>query len=240
MLISLTEAWKAVNLERHSLEGAKIMDSSLLLLEKGVLLDDSLMNRLLNKIIQIDKSFLGSSQFLYSSKSTFEGKYPDVAFNRGETTPRNFSYFHNVEMNYSTKLYFSLPWVSSDIEMDMYCLRINEYLKSNASFENYDNGDSNEIVNLLLRDGRKIAAHKSILSATSGKLAAAIEFEEILKRGTKSIENVEITVDIDFDVLRLLLEHCYNGSILSGLPFDRHNCCMILLRLAKVSYFFKV
>mmetsp|Transcript_23160 Transcript_23160/g.39588 ORF Transcript_23160/g.39588 Transcript_23160/m.39588 type:complete len:668 (-) Transcript_23160:1430-3433(-) len=86
---------------------------------------------------------------------------------------------------------------------------------------------------LLVADGEKLLAHKSIVSAKSGKLAAQIRFTEI--HAQECGGRISVHVDIPLLVAKMLLQHCYHGSIAFGLMKSPMKQCHQLLELALIA-----
>lgn len=87
----------------------------------------------------------------------------------------------------------------------------------------------------LVADGKKLLAHKSIVSARSGKLAAQIRFTE-KQAHTQQGCPLSVHVELPLLVAKMLLCHCYHGSSAFGLikssPLKQ---CHQLLEMALVA-----
>lgn len=82
----------------------------------------------------------------------------------------------------------------------------------------------------LIVQNEQILAHKSILSAKSGKLAAAIRFNE--SRLVNEDDVMSIQLHISLADAKILLAHIYHGSILYGWKSGPELKCHQLLELA--------
>jgi len=127
-----------------------------------------------------------------------------------------------------------LEWITeewSNVSLSCPWLQ-NELFKIETSYV-ADNGD----ICMLVVEGRQYKAHKSILKRKSGKLSAAISFHETrYKIDTESsTETLVIPLEISERSLRLLIEHIYHGSIISGLPCHPSACCELLFDLYYVA-----
>ena len=84
----------------------------------------------------------------------------------------------------------------------------------------------------LVVAGEKLLAHKSIISARSAKLAAQIRFTE---EQVTSNSRLEVQVDLSLLYAKMLLCHCYHGSIALGLIVSPLQQCNQLLELALIA-----
>ena len=87
----------------------------------------------------------------------------------------------------------------------------------------------------LLVQGTKLLAHKSIVSAKCGKLAAQIRFTESNTQELLQDRLVVQVGNISTLVAKMLLCHCYHGSILFGLRRTPADQCNQLLELATLA-----
>jgi len=78
-------------------------------------------------------------------------------------------------------------------------------------------------------------AHGKILSTKSKKLAAAIRFSSFCTQDANETSHVEIELDIRLKMACLLVQHCYHGSIVTGLSKNRRECCQELMELALIT-----
>ncbi|KAL7522528.1 hypothetical protein ACHAWX_007222 [Stephanocyclus meneghinianus] len=82
----------------------------------------------------------------------------------------------------------------------------------------------------LIVENEKIMAHKSIVSMKSGKLAAAIHFNEAQRE--MSNDRLSVQIDLPLALAKMLLTHIYHGSIVFGLNAIPSIQCHQLLELA--------
>lgn len=78
----------------------------------------------------------------------------------------------------------------------------------------------------LIVENETIIAHKSIVSARSGKLAAGIRFSEA--RQDIPAERLSVHIDLPLTLARMLLSHIYTGSIAFGLKSGQLLCYQLL------------
>lgn len=82
----------------------------------------------------------------------------------------------------------------------------------------------------IMTKSGKILAHKSIVASKSGKLAAAIRFNES-QRDDKH-EYISVQTDLAHKDAAIILAHIYHGSIVAGLKIGAIHQCHQLLELA--------
>eukprot|EP00804_Cyclotella_cryptica_P023811 CCRYP_011188-RA/>CCRYP_011188-RA protein AED:0.01 eAED:0.01 QI:82/1/1/1/1/1/3/535/1451 len=82
----------------------------------------------------------------------------------------------------------------------------------------------------LIVEDEKIIAHKSIVSTKSGKLAAAIHFNEAQRE--RNSDHLSVEIDLPVALAKMLLTHIYHGSIAFGLKTNPTTQCHQLLELA--------
>ena len=107
--------------------------------------------------------------------------------------------------------------------------------------ENITKSSGRNYINRLAEDefylvvgGQKLLAHKSIVSARSGKLAAHIRFTE--SHSQDSGDHILIKADqLPLFAAMMLLTHCYHGSITFGLKNSSMETCRQLLELALIA-----
>jgi len=87
----------------------------------------------------------------------------------------------------------------------------------------------------LVVDGEKLLAHKSIVSAKSGKLAAQIRFTKGHLQERPSSDRLAVHVDLPLLAAKMLLSHCYHGSITFGWMKSSLKQCHQLLEMALVA-----
>ena len=90
---------------------------------------------------------------------------------------------------------------------------------------------------IFLVEGKRLEAHKSILIQKCVKLEAAIRFGEMKQNIENDNDNsvLEIALDLPLRQFCFLIQHCYHGSICSGLPSDLTACCQEILDLYLLS-----
>ena len=83
--------------------------------------------------------------------------------------------------------------------------------------------------------GERLLAHKSIVSEKCGKLAAQIHFTESLQEISDDGDYLTVQIDLPLLEAKMLLSHCYHGSIAFGLKRAPIEQCSQLLELALVA-----
>ncbi len=81
----------------------------------------------------------------------------------------------------------------------------------------------------------KLLAHKSIVSARSGKLAAHIRFVESRVEESSNGAKISVNVKIPLLAAMMLLSHCYHGSIAFGLKKSLIKQCNQLMEMALIA-----
>eukprot|EP00584_Thalassiosira_punctigera_P022424 CAMPEP_0172563206 /NCGR_PEP_ID=MMETSP1067-20121228/99966_1 /TAXON_ID=265564 ORGANISM="Thalassiosira punctigera, Strain Tpunct2005C2" /NCGR_SAMPLE_ID=MMETSP1067 /ASSEMBLY_ACC=CAM_ASM_000444 /LENGTH=637 /DNA_ID=CAMNT_0013353605 /DNA_START=141 /DNA_END=2054 /DNA_ORIENTATION=+ len=87
----------------------------------------------------------------------------------------------------------------------------------------------------LVVGGEKLLAHKSIVSSKSEKLAAHIRFTEGHEREYSLEGRLSVHVDLPLLTAKMLLCHCYHGSIIFGLVKSPMKQCHQLLEMALIA-----
>ncbi len=160
-----------------------------------------------------------------STKNSFVGRSPYDSFQL------SFSQTWGYRLCY-------LSWVwqhsSSPFYEDVNCRHIKEHLLS-CNVEDCDYSRDEDAL-ILIVEGQRLHAHKSILSFKSGKFEAAIRFAEmktIDSHDSSSVVEVELNTPLRY--LKLLVTHCYHGSLVNGLSSDLNQCVQELLDLYLIS-----
>ena len=84
----------------------------------------------------------------------------------------------------------------------------------------------------LIVEGKRLRAHKSILSKKSAKFEAAFRFADMRSADTEDSSYVtEVELDLSLRYVRLLIVHCYHGSLVTGLSSNRTEFVQDLLQL---------
>lgn len=87
---------------------------------------------------------------------------------------------------------------------------------------------------ILQVEGVKLTVHKTIIRKRSGKLDAALSFNDI-SNSEDDTNITELRLDAPITMICLLLEHIYHGSIVSCLSNDLQKCCEQLLELYHIA-----
>ena len=123
----------------------------------------------------------------------------------------------------------SLPWVVNKFAFNC------NWIRTGIDNSDFDPGELKNDEMYLVAEGTKLLVHRSIISARSGKLAAAIRFAEVQEQyNDKKGGTMSIVIDLPLLIAKMLICHCYHGSISFGLmssasPLKR---CEQLLELA--------
>ena len=125
----------------------------------------------------------------------------------------------------------ALPWTN---KFSFDC----EWMRKTSKV-NYDQIKTIDLVDdefFLLVENERLLLHKSIISARSGKLAAAIHFMETQSQHDEGHEKLHVSVDLPLLLAKLFLCHCYHGSLSHGLvssPLKRSEQLLELALLAE-------
>ena len=215
-----------------------MLDTSLVLLNRGVVLTDSSLNRLLSFTKKLQGNSLEQRKIaspLISSNNSYEGCYTDFRLLRANNVSLQ-SKNNQAQLDW-LHLYFQLPWVKDNATNDVYCPWVMKLLERSQIEELVADTKDDDIFHLSLKDV-VIPVHKSVVSVRCEKLAAAIQFETLNRRFDSSNEDMLcVYCDLDYKSACFLLEHCYIGSIISRLPVVREDCCKVLLNMAYVRIF---
>jgi len=102
-------------------------------------------------------------------------------------------------------------------------------LDSKLQEVDYQGAVKDDEFDLAVEGGVKLCAHRSIVSARCGKLAAQIRFTE---RHSSQGGRLTVHVDLPQLVAKMLLSHIYHGSVSFGLRGSPTEQCQQLLELA--------
>lgn len=141
-----------------------------------------------------------------------------------------------------------LPWFRSRIKYGVNCnywmqknllSNVSSWSKVKEGVTTYNNNITALVEDefFLVVEGQKLLAHKSIVSARSGKLAAQIRFTEShITQQPSAGECLSVKVDhLPLLTAMMLLCHCYHGSIAFGLRKSPLEQCHQLLEMALVA-----
>jgi len=126
----------------------------------------------------------------------------------------------------------TLPWFKTRIN-GVNCNWLKRVMLDQKLQEvDYQGAVKDDEFDLVVEGGMKLCAHRSIVSARCGKLAAQIRFTE--SHSSHSSEGGRLTVHVDLPqlVAKMLLSHIYHGSIVFGLRGSPTEQCQQLLELA--------
>jgi len=124
----------------------------------------------------------------------------------------------------------TLPWFKTRIN-GVNCNWIKRVMLDPKLQEvDYQGAVEDDEFDLVVEGGVTLCAHRSIVSARCGKLAAQIRFTE----SHSNSEDGRLTVHVDLPqlVAKMLLSHIYHGSIVFGLRGSPTKQCQQLLELA--------
>jgi len=199
------------------------------LIRRDTSIDDFAFVRLLKGIRKNEpKQLPCATQVLAPSMVEFEGQYGCTT---RTSTVANSPYYRPVVKDWSESL-IALGWVGNSLSRDIIsCPWIKEALKAPRGDSSKD--EMSEMCTFLV-EGKRLKAHKSILIQKCVKLEAAIRFEE-MKQNIDGSSVLEIALDLPLRQFCFLIQHCYHGSICSGLPSDLTECCQEILELYLLS-----
>ena len=122
----------------------------------------------------------------------------------------------------------ALPWFKSRMN-GVNCIWLKRVMLDPKLQElDYQGAVKDDEFDLVVEGGVKLCAHRSIVSARCGKLAAQIRFTE----SNSSEGGLTVHVDLPQLVAKMLLSHIYHGSIVFGLRGSPTEQCQQLLELA--------
>jgi len=126
----------------------------------------------------------------------------------------------------------TLPWFKTRMN-GVNCNWLKRVMLDPKSQEvDYQGAVKDDEFDLNVEGGVTLRAHRSIVSAKCGKLAAQIRFTE--SNSSASSEGGRLTVHVDLPqlVAKMLLSHIYHGSVAFGLRGSPTEQCQQLLELA--------
>jgi hypothetical protein len=106
-----------------------------------------------------------------------------------------------------------------------------------SKLESNEKDWNDDEVTLITTDGESFTVHDSIVSAQSGKLAAAIRFATMQKRSGCPTDAGKRVVAVDMSARNCawMLQHIYHGSIAAGLSRGKAQICHEILELMIVA-----
>jgi hypothetical protein len=203
----------------------------LTLLERGGCITNRGLIALLMGLRDDDSfSLMNSVDSLLPDKLEFE------ACIQCEVSPSMNSPYSRPDAQTSSHLLLLIDWFRSNMPINTNCNWINNRMESKKSDKSLTSEYEKERNGLCLinANGFKVQVHQEILMQKSGKIKAAIRFEEMKQSlsETNSVDTaIEICLDVSVRQLCFLLQHCYHGSICFGLSADLKLCCEELLDL---------
>jgi len=150
---------------------------------------------------------------------------------RGEKKSKSINDLHHqgdTHMDWSYVL-ATLPWFKTRMN-GVNCNWLKRVMSDPKLQEvDYQRAVNNDEFDLVVEGGVKLCAHRSIVSAKCGKLAAQIRFTE---SNSSDGDRLNVHVDLPQLVAKMLLSHIYHGSIVFGLRGSSTEQCQQLLELA--------
>lgn len=202
------------------------------LIRRDTSIDDFTFVRLLKGIRNNEpKQLPSTNQALDPSMVEFEGQY---GCSTRTCTVANSPYYRPLVKDWSESL-IALGWMRNSLSRDVIsCPWFKKALKATRGDTSKD--EISEMCTFLV-EGKRLKAHKSILIQKCVKLEAAIRFEEMKQNIENDNDNsvIEIALDLPLRQFCFLIQHCYHGSICSGLPSDLTACCQEILDLYLLS-----
>lgn len=140
------------------------------------------------------------------------------------------------DAQYFSRLLLQMDCFISSMPINTNCYWINEHVESMRSEKSLTRGNEKWLDGTcyLNANGFKVPVNQEILMRKSGKIDAAIRFEEMKQSTSESKHEgttIEVCLDISVHHLCFLVQHCYHGSIFYGLSADSKVCCEELLDL---------
>ena len=208
--------------------------SCLAILRRGGALDDSAFTRILRGFWPRK---VNSGDVLAPDEVIFEGYYSHIKAAKRDasnvlTGSSPYRHFHlPFSQSWSSCLSeLSWVWQSASFYEDISCRYMKETLLSHIDKEGHSPHDEDTC--FLIVEGQRLRAHKSILSYKSGKFEAAIRFADMNSCNVDHASSItEVSLDTPLRYVRLLVTHCYHGSIVTGLSSDLTQCVQELLDL---------
>lgn len=202
------------------------------LIRRDTSIDDFTFVRLLKGIRNDEtKQLPCATQALAPTMVEFEGQYGCTT---GTSTVANSPYYRPVVKDWSESL-MALGWMRNSLSRDSSSCPW--FKKALIATHGYTSKDEMSEMCIFLVEGKRLEAHKSILIQKCVKLEAAIRFEEMKQRIESDNDSsvLEIALDLSLCQFCFLIQHCYHGSICSGLPSDLTACCQEILDLYLLS-----
>uniref|UniRef100_A0A7S4I5W1 BTB domain-containing protein n=2 Tax=Odontella aurita TaxID=265563 RepID=A0A7S4I5W1_9STRA len=211
--------------------------ASLVLYHAGIRLSDSGLERLERSLSR--RSLQGNRDSTASLVRCFEAVYTHFDVAGCQRTKEKMPYgAERSSLGGWSRALAQLDWMWHDTPFDgeIVCAWMRERLRtrSNAVKKKHTNDEC-----YLVIEGHRLLVHKSIISSKSSKLAAAVRFASLNRasddanEADKKDNPLEIHVDAPFLMMKMLLQHIYHGSIVSGLSWSKPSaCCRQLFELA--------
>lgn len=203
--------------ERDEILCTNRLGCCLVMFRRGIYLNQCCLDQLI-KGLHEDNESLMTSNLLHGN--TFKAMYTHNVVSED----RNANFYSRSFASTWSKVLMSLDWNKIN---DGNCPWYQSQHQMNASQKDSKVKESDECF-LLIRE-KHILAHKSILSAKSSKLEAALRFAQM--NGNFFMGKIEIKLEVNPDLVELFLQHCYHGSFISGLSLEPDICCEQLLEL---------
>ena len=248
LITALVGAWKAAHIHIHDKDedATQMMAASMLLLRKGAALKERGVERLSRELQRanggINPNDARERARWIRSGGAFRAMYPDLGdFGAVAGDADGVFYSDGSSLGHWAKVLLDLRWVwSYDDGRDIYCCRLHEFSKRRGAADEAECnvGVLEDEECYLVIEGERFLVHKSIVSAKSLKMAAAIQFATLNQTYPEGDEPSQIEIPLESMTIKLahlFVQHCYAGSIVSGLPVNRSECCRDLLDLAMVS-----
>ena len=186
----------------------------------------------LEKCISMQKFVLPSSSW----DDSIEGYYfeaPLVQYSLPKAPIDTFNAYANVgtfmcwshillDLPWTNKFSFNCKWMRNETNSDFDC---DQFKTSHLLDDEF----------YLVFDNERLLLHKSIISARSGKLAAAIHFMEAQGRYNAEDDKLCVSIDLPLLLAKMLITHCYHGSVSFGLMASPLKRSEQLLELALVA-----
>eukprot|EP00978_Attheya_sp_CCMP212_P004603 scaffold10034_cov53-Attheya_sp.AAC.6 len=232
---SLFLGWKnSIQQQDPSTENHSSLLASVQIFKTGIQLDNGAFVRLEKSLIT--NTLQGQREVApYEGSYCYQAEYTHYEM-QGDKIIENESPYDSSSAGWWSIALLNLGWVWPEwySEGNFCCRWMRDHRSRATQQNNYQEHilESDECY-MIVEDSR-LLVHRSIISCKCAKLDAAFRFAE-LSNTDDSNDKVCIEVNISLSMCKLLVQHCYHGSIVSGLSSDALMCCNELLELALVA-----
>jgi hypothetical protein len=232
---SLFLGWKnSIQQQDHSTENQSFLLASVQIFKTGIQLDNGAFVRLEKSLVT--NTLQGRREAApYEASYCYQAEYTHYEM-QGETMIENESPYDSSSAGWWSIALLNLGWMWPEwySEGNLCCRWMRDHRSRATQQSNYQNHILENDEGYMIVEDSRLLVHRSIISCKCAKLGAAFRFAE-LSHTDASNDKVCIEVNISLSMCKLLVQHCYHGSIVSGLSSDALLCCNELLELALVA-----